>query len=360
MGYIYVNITLFSFFGGDFLIFEPSKLRSPLSVYWECTYRCNLSCSHCYSTEDAIPDELTTAQAKNIIAQCAEHHVLTLGIGGGEPLMRNDLTELMREAREYGLNVFMVSNGHLITSQIAHELARNKIHVSVSLDGAYSSTHDRLRGPGSFKKTLIGLNHLAEAGVSYHLLFTVFKWNVKELDTLIEKTHDFKADSVVVNRPIALGRGEKLKDAYLTPVEYKTLITNIASWRSQGLPVSVDENLYPLYCLVDEHFQGVCPAGQTLCVITASGCIKPCPGLPQLTGESVLDHDFEALWRTSTALCSIRDIAAELIACRSCQFFSACNGGCRAAAMAAYHSLYAPDPDCWIYKQEGVEPHETI
>lgn len=293
---------------------------------------------------------------------CAAGDVLTLGIGGGEPLLRSDLLELLEEARDYGFNVFLMTNGHLITSDIACVLAKNEFHVSVSLDGVNSSTHDHLRGTGAFEKTLRGLAHLREAGVSYHLLFTVFKWNVKELHALVEKAHHLKAGSVVVNRPIALGRGNRIKDTFLSPAEYKVLATQIRALRKEGALVSVDENLYSLYSLVDKHFQGECPAGRTLCGVTPGGQVKPCPGLPQLLGGSLLREDIGELWRKSTAFSQLRETSKVIALCRDCQFFSHCRGGCRAAAMAAYSNLTAPDPDCWICEEikKGVENVETI
>ena len=292
---------------------------------------------------------------------CATNDVLTLGIGGGEPLLRSDLLDLLREAREYNLNVFLVTNGHLITSEVAYVLAKNEIHVSVSLDGAHPSPHDHLRGKGSFKKTLEGLAYLAKEDISYHLLVTIFTWNIRELKALIERAQTLKAASVVVNRPIALGRGARIKDAYLTPPEYKTLMAQIASLKNQELPVSVDENLYPLYSLIDHQFKGKCPAGRTLCCVTPGGYIKPCPGLPQLTGESILHEDIGHLWRTSSVFSRLRELSTDIVVCKDCQFFSTCHGGCRAAAMAAQNSLTAPDPDCWICEEiKGVELHETI
>ena len=315
---------------------------------------------HCYSTEGSTADELNSTQATQLLKMCAAHDVLTLGIGGGEPFLRSDLLQLLREARDYGFNVFLMTNGHFITLEAAHMLARNEIHVSVSLDGANAVTHDRLRGTGSFRKTVNSLVQLTEAGVLCNLLFTVFKWNVQELASLTEKAETFKAESVVVNRPIALGRGAHITDAFLTPTEYKTLMTQIASLRDQGVPISVDENLYHLYSIVDEHFQVDCPAGRTMCAITPEGRVKPCPGLPQLTGESILHEDIGHVWRNSTAFSPLRELSEEIVPCRECQFFSTCRGGCRAAAMAAYNCLTAPDPDCWICEQiKGVETYET-
>ncbi|MBU7016632.1 MAG: SPASM domain-containing protein [Theionarchaea archaeon] len=97
------------------------------------------------------------------------------------------------------------------------------------------------------------------------------------------------------------------------------------------------------------------------CCVTPRGYIKPRPGLPQLTRESILHEDIRHLWRTSSAFSHLREQSTDNVVCKDCQIFSTCRGGCRAAAMAAQSSLTPPDPDCWICEEiKGVELHETI
>lgn len=131
--------------------------RAPIMLYWEATRACDLACTHCRA--EAIPfrdpQELTTAEAKSLLRQIVEfgdpmpHLVCT----GGDPLMRPDLMEIVREAVDHGLRVSIAPSG---TSSLTREvLARLKQagvqSLSLSLDGSTPLRHDGFRGvPGCF------------------------------------------------------------------------------------------------------------------------------------------------------------------------------------------------------------------
>src|SRR5262245_53584467 len=90
---------------------EPSRVRLPLAgearaidrawqpIYavWEVTLRCDLTCRHCASRAGrSRPDELTTAEALDLVAQMAELGVKEVTLIGGEAYLRDDWTEIVR------------------------------------------------------------------------------------------------------------------------------------------------------------------------------------------------------------------------------------------------------------------------
>lgn len=107
---------------------------------------------------------LNTADALSVIDHLAKVGISFIVFAGGEPLIRNDLFELMAHCRIHNIGIGLRSNGILITTQVAHRLAELELAVAgVSLDGATEQSHDAIPGPGSFQKTIAGIKELLAA-----------------------------------------------------------------------------------------------------------------------------------------------------------------------------------------------------
>ena len=139
------------------LISKP-KLHN---LFWETTLRCNAHCKHCGSRAGEninLKDELTTEEItnalKNIASKCDTNEIL-LNITGGEPLIREDLFDVMKLAKELGYRWGMTTNGMLITDDIIKKMKETEMDsISVSLDGLENS-HDEFRGvKGSYSKII--------------------------------------------------------------------------------------------------------------------------------------------------------------------------------------------------------------
>ncbi|MFH1371901.1 MAG: radical SAM protein, partial [Planctomycetota bacterium] len=104
----------------DHLRYEGNASLGPVVVY-NCTARCNLRCLHCYSASDSSrrDSELTTTQAKSLLAGLIEINAPVVLFSGGEPLLRPDLFELLAEAKHLGLRTVISTNGTLIDEPTA-------------------------------------------------------------------------------------------------------------------------------------------------------------------------------------------------------------------------------------------------
>ena len=139
----------------------------PQSLYWETTHGCSLRCEYCYMSADTIlPGELTTAEAVSLIDQAAELGIQDFMFTGGEPLIRKDIFELGKYAKNKGLVSQLITNSTLITSsQIAKQVSESFEYVTTSLDGATPWANDVHRGSGSFDKIVKGIRSLNAVGV---------------------------------------------------------------------------------------------------------------------------------------------------------------------------------------------------
>src|SRR5690349_22589824 len=92
----------------------------PILAVWEITLACDLACRHCGSRAGrARPDELTTAEALDLIAQMADLGVLELTLIGGEAYLRDDFTQLVRASRDAGMTTTITTGGRGLTAELA-------------------------------------------------------------------------------------------------------------------------------------------------------------------------------------------------------------------------------------------------
>jgi|TARA_B100000315_G_scaffold257360_1_gene305960 heme d1 biosynthesis radical SAM protein NirJ len=158
-------------------------------VVWNLIRRCNLTCKHCYSlsVDKDFPGELSAEEVVAVMQDLRAFGVPVLILSGGEPLLRPDIFELSRHAKELGFYVGLSSNGTLIDAAMAAEIAKvGYDYVGVSLDGI-GTTHDTFRRrEGAFDEALAGIRLCRETGVKVGLRFTMTQDNEGELPSLLD------------------------------------------------------------------------------------------------------------------------------------------------------------------------------
>lgn len=146
------------------------KVR-PILVSWSVTNRCNLSCRFC-QWPDAPKTELDAAGALGLLDDMAQSGVRLLAFTGGEPLLRNDLPQLVNEAKKRGLIVGINTNGILLPEKF--EELKNADYFQLSLDGP-QELNDYLRGPGAYEATMKALDIIKAGNKSVKINTTITK-----------------------------------------------------------------------------------------------------------------------------------------------------------------------------------------
>ena len=130
-------------------------------IQWHLTERCNWQCLHCYQEKREFK-ELSYSEIKNVFKQCLDlfqalhipREMAHINIGGGEPLLREDLFKILSLFKNERSRIIykIMTNGSLITDSIAKRLSVYGVSgVQVSLEGL-EEHNDMIRGKGSFKK----------------------------------------------------------------------------------------------------------------------------------------------------------------------------------------------------------------
>jgi len=190
-----------------------SKMSGPVAIMWDVTNRCNLSCIHCYNKSGSHPpvDDIDTREMLSIAEQIVEMKPFIVCLCGGEPLVREDILEIISFLKPHVLSVNMVSNGYVLDRQLARDLIQAGIgSVQISLDGAKPETHDAFRShPGSWQRAVNAIEALAAEGMSPPVAFIPNKLNYREITAWGELCGELGAYNLRLMPLIPLGRAMK-------------------------------------------------------------------------------------------------------------------------------------------------------
>ncbi len=166
----------------------------------ELTNRCNFNCIWCGTNLGR--EDLSKEDAKLAIDKFQPKRVF---FTGGEPLLRPDLINLINHCKENNMKVTLLTNGSLITEEIAKKI--NADLIFVSLDGT-KEVNDSMRGKGSYKKAIQGLEYLKNAKKKVGIATTVGQNNKKDIIYFVSSLKD-KVDLFLLARVHSLGKARK-------------------------------------------------------------------------------------------------------------------------------------------------------
>jgi radical SAM protein with 4Fe4S-binding SPASM domain len=178
----------------DFPLWAKLKeRRAVLSFDLEITPRCNLQCRHCYinlpsDDQDARSRELTLPEISAIADQAVALGAIWVLISGGEPLLREDFSEIYLALKRKGLLVSVFTNATLIRDEHIELFSKYPPRdIEVTVYGATQETYERVtRHPGSFAAFTNGLNRLMESGVRVRLKAMALRSNFQELPAIAD------------------------------------------------------------------------------------------------------------------------------------------------------------------------------
>ncbi len=239
------------------------------------TYRCQCKCVHCAATGHGGPgEELSTGEVKALLDEAADMGVLQLILSGGEPLLREDIMDIIRHAYGRGMLIRMNTNGLLMTPERARELKRAGCAlVGLSIDSARPEVHDRLRGiPGLFDRAMEAVENLQEAGVLVQFQTYVAKEGAGEgIRDIVALAREKRIFCLFIFFAIASGRWEDAFDELLTPEQE----ADVRSLQDAGV-INVEFATTHTPC---------CGYSRKLVYVGAAGNVTMCPFVPYSVGQ---------------------------------------------------------------------------
>ncbi|SFR85066.1 pseudo-rSAM protein/SPASM domain protein [Halomicrobium zhouii] len=352
------------------------KQRRPV-VVWNLTKQCNLYCTHCYASADTetAPGELSTREGKALLDDLADYGAPVVLFSGGEPLVRDDLEELIAYAADQGLRPVLSTNGTLITEERAEALRDAGLqYAGVSVDGL-PERNDAFRGKeGAFDAAVRGIEHCLDAGLKTGLRYTITDHNAADLEGVVDLLTDVGLDRFCFYHLDYGGRGTEILDADLTPTERREAVERVCEMtrsyhdRGEEIETLLVGNYADAGFLVEyarEHLgearaerihdylriNGGDPAGERVANVDYQGNVHPTQFWQGYSLGNVRDRPFGAIWEddSNPVLRALRNRDDQLTGkCADCRYRSICRGGSRLRALTVHDDFFAPDPQCYL------------
>jgi pyrroloquinoline quinone biosynthesis protein E len=323
--------------------------------YWllaELTYRCPLHCAFCYNplSFDAVRNELSTAEWIAVLRQARALGAVQLGFSGGEPLMRDDLEELVAEAHWLGFYINLITSGVGLTEPRIAALKRAGLdHIQLSFQDSTRELNDFLSSTRTFelKKKVAALIRQYDYPMVMNCVLHL--QNLPHTGKIIEMALELGAEYLELantqyygwamkNRAQLMPTREQLVDAELV----------VAQWREK-----IGKRCKILF-VVPDYFETRPKAcmngwGTVFLGIAPDGMALPCHNardLPGLSLPNVRDTPLADIWQRSSAFNAYRGDDWMQEPCRSCPEKSRDFGGCRCQAFMLAGDPAATDPVC--------------
>ena len=324
---------------------------APEKVTLNTTNRCNLKCLYCgvSSTKNA-PGDLTLNEWKHLIDELARIKVFNILISGGEPFIRADFFELLHHLLLYRFRISINTNGTLINEKVVTLLSGNGRleNIQVSLDGADSRTHDYIRGQGTFKKILKGIELLQKYQIPFSFYVVVCRNNLDRIREIIDFALKVKASQITFSDLLPQGSAiENFKTLNLSFAEQKKVETELRQLK-QSYPRLVGGSLVQTIQWMDtisrlpkskkspKHINKIssCGGGITECAVRPEGWVIPCDRMWDYKVGNIKEASFTSIWQEAEGFTNLRKRYSRRMdsfeECINCVYTDVCKGGCPA------------------------------
>jgi Fe-coproporphyrin III synthase len=349
-------------------------------VIWNLIRRCNLTCKHCYSisADKDFAGELSTDEACAVMDDLRAFRVPVLILSGGEPLLRHDIYELGKRAKDMGFYVGLSTNGTLIDERNIGKIAEVGFdYVGISLDGI-KATHDTFRRKqGAFDASLHAVKLCRAAGIKIGVRFTLTQDNAHDLPALLRLVDDEGIDKFYLSHLNYAGRGNKNRghDAFLDTTRNAMNLLFDTCWndvRNGGGKEFVTGNndadgVFLLHWLRrnmperEEHLRaklaqwGGNSSGVNVANIDNLGNVHPDTMWWHHNLGNVRERKFSEIWvDTSDPLMAGLKASPRTVKgrCGECKYFDVCGGNTRVRAQQLTGDPWQEDPACYLSDDE--------
>ncbi|MBW2558577.1 MAG: 12,18-didecarboxysiroheme deacetylase [Deltaproteobacteria bacterium] len=349
-------------------------------VVWNVTRRCNLKCVHCYSSSQNIKysGDLTTEEGKVLISDLASFGCPVILFSGGEPLIREDLPELVQFAVDKGIRAVISTNGTLITEEKARIFAGIGLsYMGVSLDGT-GEIHDRFRGvKGAFDAAVRGIRNCQDAGIKVGVRFTITGENSAEIPAIFDFIEKNNIPRACFYHLVYSGRGSKLADNDLSHVQTREVVDLIMDrtrdFFDRGMPkeiLTVDNHADGPYIYLRLLREDPKRAADVLALLRMNegnnsgrgiGCVSWDGEVyadqfwRDISFGNVRKRPFSDIWldTSNELMARLKDKKSYVTGrCANCRWLDVCGGNFRARAEAVTGDIWGPDPACYLTDEE--------
>ena len=358
-------------------------MRTPRSADIAVTHQCNLRCDYCshFSSAGDVGKDLSLEEWLQFFEELGRCTVMNVTLQGGEPFYRKDIRELLVGIVENRMRFSILSNGTLVTEQMAAFIASSNRcdTVQVSVDGSDAAAHDIFRGEGSFRKAVRGIQRLRKYGVPVSVRVTIHRRNLDDLDKIADfLLKELELPGFSTNAASFMGLCRR-NSAFvqLTPRERSRAMEALLRL-SQKYPGRISANAGPLADALNwtqmqqalrdgrkktgGYLTGCGGPFETIAV-RADGAMVPCIQMGHIELGRINRDDLESVWRNHPELKNLRQrrhrSLRDVQHCNGCSYIDYCTGNCPALAYLLVGDADHPSPDACLkdfLEKGGVLP----
>lgn len=343
------------FFTEDFP--NSSKRRMTFNLraaYLHVTNFCNLSCSHCYRSSHSQSEHGIGIDSMFVVVDRLRNAgIKFLVIAGGEPLTRPGIKDLLKYIRRSQFdNITLLTNGTIMTEQLAKLIADCVDNVHVSLDGPNEEINAQIRGKGNFEKTISGIRKLKSAGVK----------KIKIITTITSGNINYLHEMSCMQKELGFDFGTSIFAEVGRCFEYSFLKPNISDVIRYFRDKTVSLDCNPLTTnlgLLDINAGVTCGSGTYMISVDCFGNIFPCHLLhkQELKIGNILEQEnLLEIIQKSPVIKQMKERIVENRKCHGCSVEYFCKGGCLAHTISANNQSKNP----WLEKDPFCDVHKKI
>lgn len=355
----------------------------PYALLAEITYRCPLHCPYCSnpiavrngnlesgapatpgktgSPELAPPrnGELSTDEWTRVIREAAALGVLQIGFSGGEPLVRRDLPDLVRAAREANLYTNLITSGIGLDDDRVRALRNAGLDsVQLSFQSDNTDLADEIAGARAHKHKFDAAAKIRAAGIPLSLNFVIHRRNIDRLPQMIELAESLQAGRIELANVQFYGWAFLNRAALLPTREQVARAREIATAANARLAGKIDI----FYVLPDYYENRPKPClsgwGQRYLTVNPIGEVLPCPtasaAIPDLRFENAKARALDWIWRESESFNRFRGTEWMPEPCQSCPQREIDFAGCRCQAALLTGNAANTDPVCELSPNRAI------
>jgi pyrroloquinoline quinone biosynthesis protein E len=327
--------------------------KQPLWLLAEVTYRCPLHCAFCYNPTDYdkhTKNELSTEQWISALRDARKMGAIQLGISGGEPLLRDDIEEIVVEAHKLGYYSNLSTSGVGLTEKRIQAFKEGGLdHIQLSMHDITEDISNFITNTRTFelKKKVAGM--IKAHGYPMVLNVVIHRYNIDHVGKVLEMAEALGADYVelantqyygwsLVNRDQLMPTREQLDRAEAATNAFRERVGNKMK----------------VFFVVPDYFSDrpkkcMNGWGEVFMIVTANGDVLPCHSarvLPGMTFPNVRENGLEWAWKESPAFNKYRGKDWMKEPCRSCDEQDNDLGGCRCQSYLLSGDAEMADPVC--------------
>ena len=342
--------------------------NKPLWLLAELTYRCPLQCPYCSNPVEIAKykDELSTEQWIRVLTEARKMGATQLGLSGGEPLVRQDLEEIIREARKLGYYSNLITSGvGMDEERVAAFKEAGLDHIQISFQASTEELNNYLGGTKSFQHKIDMAKVVKKYEYPMVLNIVIHRQNIDQMKDILDMTIALKADYVELASTQYYG-WSKINAEHLLPTREQLARAEATAHEYQD---RMKDEMRIIY-VVPDYFEERPKAcmngwGSIFLTIAPDGSALPCHAAGQLPGLSfpnVKDMSIQEIWEDSDAFNKFRGFDWMQEPCRSCDEKEKDFGGCRCQAYMLTGDATQADPVCSKspYHQQLVDEVEQL